>query len=212
LKVIITNYPEDQVEQIECINNPEDESAGTREVPFSRELYLEQDDFREEPHRKWFRLAPGSEVRLKHAYFVTCNEVIKDDTGQVVELHCSYDPESRGGKSPDGRKVKGTLHWVSAAHAVEAEVRLYDHLLQVPDPAALADGADFLSCLNPDSLQVLQGCRVEPGLVEMQSGSACQFMRQGYFCIDSVDSKPGALVFNRTVALRDSWAKLEKKL
>ena len=208
LKVVITNYPEDQVENIECVNNPEDESAGTRTVPFSREIYLEQDDFREEAPRKFFRLKPGTEVRLKHAYFITCNEVIKDDAGNVVELRCSYDPETRGGNAPDGRKVKGTLHWVSARHAVDAEVRLYDNLFRKPFPE---EDGHFLENLNPDSLEVLTGCKLEPGLADVGSEYRCQFMRQGYFCIDSRDSQPGALVFNRTVTLKDSWAKIEAK-
>jgi len=206
LRVVITNYPEDQVENIECVNNPEDESAGTREVPFSRVLYVERDDFREEAPRKWFRLAPGREVRLKHAYFITCDEVIKNESGEVVELRCSYDPASRGGASPDGRKVRGTLHWVSAAHAVDAEVRLYDHLFTVPDP--LGEGGDFKEYLNPESLVTLTGCKLEPGLKDARPGDFFQFMRQGYFCVDSAAEAP---VFNRTVALRDTWAKIEKK-
>jgi len=207
LKVVITNYPEGQVEEIECVNNPEDESAGTRLVPFSREIYIEQDDFREEAPRKFFRLKPGSEVRLKHAYFITCNEVIKDDAGNPVELHCTYDPATRGGDSPDGRKVKGTLHWVSAAHAVDAEVRLYDNLFREPFPDA---GGDFIANLNPDSLTVVQA-KLEPGLANRTVGYRCQFMRQGYFCVDSEDSQPGAAVWNRTTTLRDSWAKLQAK-
>ena len=208
LKVVITNYPEDQVEELECVNNPEDENAGTRMVPFSRELWIERDDFREEAPRKFFRLKPGKEVRLKHAYFITCDEVIKDDSGEVVELRCSYDPESRGGMSPDGRKVKGTLHWVSAQHAVEAEVRLYDNLFREPCPE---EGGDFMANLNPDSLEILKDAKLEPGLAGKEPGYQCQFMRQGYFCIDSQDSKPEKMVFNRTVTLKDSWAKLEGK-
>ncbi|MEN8006792.1 MAG: glutamine--tRNA ligase/YqeY domain fusion protein [Candidatus Krumholzibacteriota bacterium] len=208
LKVVITNYPADQVEELECINNPEDEGAGTRMVPFSRELWIERDDFREEAPRKFFRLKPGKEVRLKHAYFITCDEVIKDDSGEVVELRCSYDPESRGGMSPDGRKVKGTLHWVSAQHAVEAEVRLYDNLFREPFPE---EGGDFMDNLNPDSLEILTDAKLEPGLAGKETGYRCQFMRQGYFCIDSRDSRPDRMVFNRTVTLKDSWAKLEGK-
>ena len=208
LKVVLTNYPEGKVEDIECVNNPEDEAAGTRLVPFSRELWLEQDDFREEAPRKFFRLKPGTEVRLKHAYYITCDEVIKDDAGKVVELRCTYDPETRGGSSPDGRKVKGTLHWVSAQHAVEAEVRLYDNLFSKPFPE---EDGNFLENLNENSLEVLQGCKLEPGLASAGKGYRCQFMRQGYFCTDSGDSKPGALVFNRTVTLKDRWAKIEAK-
>jgi glutaminyl-tRNA synthetase len=208
LKVVITNYPEDQVEDLECVNNPEDETAGTRMVPFSRELWIERDDFREEAPRKFFRLKPGHEVRLKHAYFITCDEVIKDDSGEVVELHCSYDPESRGGMSPDGRKVKGTLHWVSAQHAVEAEVRLYDNLFQEPFPE---EGGDFMTNLNPDSLEILTDAKLEPGLAGKETDFRCQFMRKGYFCIDSKDSRPDKMVFNRTVTLKDSWGKLESK-
>ena len=206
LKVIIDNYPEDQVEELEAVNNPEDEGMGTRLVPFSRELYIERDDFREDPPRKFFRLGPGREVRLRYGYYITCVDVVKDEeSGEVVELHCTYDPETRGGSSPDGRKVRGTIHWVSAAHALEAEVRLYDRLFTVERP-----GADFLEYLNPQSLEVLRGCRVEAALGAAEKGITYQFERQGYFCVDSVDSAPGALVFNRTVSLRDSWAKIEK--
>jgi len=208
LKVVITNYPEGQVEDLECVNNPEDESAGTRMVPFSREIWIERDDFREEAPRKFFRLKPGKEVRLKHAYFITCDEVIKDDSGEVVELRCSYDPESRGGQSPDGRKVKGTLHWVSVQHAVEAEVRLYDNLFREPFPE---EGGDFMDNLNPDSLEVLTDTKLEPGLAGSAEGYRCQFMRTGYFFIDSEDSKPEKMVFNRTVTLKDAWAKLESR-
>ncbi len=209
LKVVITNYPEDQVEQIECLNNPEDPAAGTRQVPFCRELWIEQDDFREEAPRKFFRLKPGKEVRLKHAYFITCNEVIKDSaTGEITELHCTYDPETRGGDSPDGRKVKGTLHWVSARHAVATEVRLYDNLFREPFPE---EGGSFLDNLNPGSLEVIPRAMLEPALAEAEPGFRCQFMRLGYFCTDSKDSRPGAPVFNRTVTLKDSWSKLEAK-
>jgi len=207
LKVVITNYAENQVEDIACVNNPEDENAGTRLVPFSRELYIEQDDFREEAPRKFFRLKLGSEVRLKHAYFIKCNEVIKDDAGDPVELRCTYDPASRGGQSPDGRKVKGTLHWVSAAHAVDAEVRLYDNLFREPFPE---EGGDYIANLNPDSLEVVRA-KLEPGLGGKETGYRCQFMRQGYFCIDGEDSRPEATVWNRTTTLKDSWAKLEAK-
>ncbi len=212
LKVIIDNYPEGQVEELEAVNNPEDDSAGTRMIPFSRELYIERDDFREDPPKKFFRLAPGREVRLKHAYFITCTDVVKDEkTGEVIELHCTYDPESRGGASPDGRKVKGTLHWVSAAHAIDAEVRLYDHLFNKPNPMEVEEGGNYKDNLNPDSLVTLTHCKVEPSLKNAEPGSRYQFLRQGYFCVDTVDSTKEKLVFNRTVGLRDSWAKIEKK-
>ncbi len=208
LKVVLTNYPEGQVEDIECVNNPEDEGAGTRMVPFSRELYIEADDFREEAPRKFFRLKPGSEVRLKHAYFITCDEVIKNEAGEIVELRCTYDPESRGGQSPDGRKVRGTLHWVSAQHAVEAEVRLYDNLFREPFPEA---EGHFLDNLNPESLEVLSDVKLEPAIREVKADDRWQFMRHGYFCLDSRDSSPEKLVINRTVTLKDSWAKIEAK-
>ncbi|TEU16268.1 MAG: glutamine--tRNA ligase/YqeY domain fusion protein [Anaerolineales bacterium] len=209
LRVVIDNYPEDRVEEMECINNPEDPSMGTRKVPFSRVLYLEREDFREDPPKKWFRLAPGREVRLRYAYFVTCVDVVKDETGEVVELHCTYDPATRGGDSPDGRKVRGTLHWVSAAHSIPAEVRLYDQLFLKPDPEDVEEGADFTANLNPNSLETLTSCRVEPSLAGAVPGSRYQFERQGYFCVDP-DSSDGKLVFNRTVSLRDTWAKIEK--
>jgi glutaminyl-tRNA synthetase len=210
LKVVITNYPEDQVEQMDVINNPEDESAGRRKVPFSRVLYIEQDDFKEDPPKKFFRLSPGREVRLRCAYFITCTEVVKDANGTVVELRCTYDPATRGGDSPDGRKVRATLHWVSAAHAVPVEVRLYDRLFSVEDPERAAEGKTFLDYLNPGSLEVLQGCQAEPSLATVQAPAHFQFERLGYFSVDP-DSKPGALVFNRTVSLRDAWAKIEGK-
>ena len=208
LKVVITNYPEGKVEDIECVNNPEDGNAGTRTVPFSREIYIEQTDFREEAPRKFFRLKPGKEVRLKHAYFITCDEFIKNDEGEVVELRCTYDPDSYGGQSPDGRKVKGTLHWVSAEHAINAEVRLYDNLFREPFPEA--EGS-FLDNINPDSLEVLTDAKVEPNINNVTADDRWQFMRHGYFCLDAKDSQPGALVINRTVTLKDSWAKLEAK-
>jgi glutaminyl-tRNA synthetase len=209
LKVIITNYPEGKVEDVEAINNPEDPDTTTRMMPFSREIYIERDDFREEPPKKFFRLAPGREVRLKHAYYITCDEVIKDpDSGKIVELRCTYDPESRGGGTPDGRRVKGTLHWVSAPHAVDGEVRLYDHLFTREDPD---EGGDFRSSLNPESLQVITGCKLEPGLKNVKPGDRFQFLRHGYFCVDP-DSTDGMPVFNRTVSLRDTWAKIEKSL
>ncbi len=212
LKVIIDNYPEGQVEEMECINNPEDASMGTRMVPFSRELFIERDDFREDPPRKWFRLAPGREVRLRYAYFLTCVDVVKDEqTGEVIELHCTIDPETRGGSSPDGRKVRGTLHWVSAEHAIEADVRLYDRLFVRKFPMDLDEGEDFIDNLNPDSLQVLKDCRVEPSLAGAAPGSRYQFERQGYFCVDTADSSEDRLVFNQTVSLRDTWAKIEKQ-
>ena len=211
LKVIIDNYPEGQVEELEAINNPEDESAGTRILPFSREIYVERDDFMEDPPRKWFRLGPGREVRLKHAYFITCTDMVEDEeTGEVIELHCTYDPESRGGASPDGRRVRGTLHWVSAPHSIDAEVRLYEHLFSKEDPNDVEVGQDFTANLNPDSLKVLTGCKVEPGLAGASAGSRYQFLRQGYFCVDP-DTTDDKLVFNRTVSLRDTWAKIERQ-
>jgi len=211
LRVILDNYPEDLVEEMECVNNPEDPGMGTRKVPFSRVLYIEREDFREDPPKKFYRLAPGREVRLRYAYFITCVGVVKDEqTGEVVELHCTYDPATRGGDAPDGRKVRGTLHWVSAAHALEAEVRLYDHLFVKENPDDAEEGEDFMSYVNPSSLEVLTSCRVEPSLAGAAPGSRCQFERQGYFCVDSVDSSDGSLVFNRTVSLRDSWAKIER--
>ena len=212
LRVVIENYPEDQVEEMDAVNNPEDPGAGTRKVPFSRVLYIEQEDFREDPPNKFFRLAPGREVRLRYAYFITCVGVVKDEkTGEVVELRCIYDPATQGGDAPDGRKVKATLHWVSAEHALEAEVRLYDHLFGRENPTDVEDGADFKDYLNPDSLEILTSCRVEPGLAGATPGSRYQFERQGYFCVDP-DSSAGKLVFNRTVSLRDTWAKIEKRM
>ncbi|HRX51937.1 MAG TPA: glutamine--tRNA ligase/YqeY domain fusion protein [Candidatus Krumholzibacteria bacterium] len=208
LKVVITNYPEGRVEDIECLNNPENEADGIRLVPFSRELWIERDDFMEDPPRKFFRLGPGREVRLKHAYYITCDEAVKDADGTIVELRCTYDPESRGGSTPDGRKVRGTLHWVSAAHAAEAEVRVYDHLFKDPDPGA---AEDLHEALNPDSLTVLQGCKLEPSLAQAGPGDRFQFLRHGYFCADRVDSTPERPVFNRTVSLKDSWAKMADK-
>jgi glutaminyl-tRNA synthetase len=208
LKVVIENYPEDQVEELDAINNPEDPEAGSRKVPFSRELYIECEDFMEDPPKKFFRLGPGREVRLRYAYYITCNEVLKDDHGEVVELRCSYDPETKGGDSPDGRKVKGTLHWVSAAKALNAEVRLYDRLFSKENPE---DGDDFTSNLNPDSLQTLSNCKLEPELARSESGVSFQLERLGYFCLDSADSSLENLVLNRTTPLRDSWAKLQKK-
>ena len=207
IKVVITNFPEDLVETMEVVNNPEDPDAGERPVPFSRELWIERDDFMEEPAPKFFRLAPGREVRLRNAYFVTCNEVVKDDSGAVTELRCTYDPATRGGDSPDGRRPKATLHWVSAAHAVPAEVRLYDYLFTRPDPGS--GGRDLLEDLNPESERVVRGF-VEPSLADAEPGETVQFERLGYFCADT-DSAPGALVFNRTLTLKDTWAKVQAR-
>ena len=211
VKVVITNYPEGQVEWLEAVNNPEDEGAGTRKVPFSRELYIERADFREEAPRKYHRLAPGREVRLRYGYFIKYQDVVKDAEGNVVEIHCTYDPETRGGYAPDGRKVRGTIHWVSAQHAIEAEVRLYDRLFTVPNPMSAEEGKTYLDYLNPNSLQVLTDCKLEPSLGEAAPGERFQFERKGYFIVDP-DSTPERPVFNRTVTLRDTWAKLEKKL
>ncbi|MDY6954041.1 MAG: glutamine--tRNA ligase, partial [Thermodesulfobacteriota bacterium] len=211
LKVVIENYPEDRVEELEAVNNPEDSSMGTRRVPFSRVLYIEEDDFREDPPKKFYRLAPGREVRLRYAYYVKCVGVVKDEqTGHIRELRCTYDPQTRGGGSPDGRKVKATLHWVSAAHALDAEVRLYDYLMTKENPGDEKDGAGFMSCLNPRSLETLTSCRVEPNLAGAPLGSRYQFERLGYFTVDPVDSSDGARVFNRIVSLRDTWAKIQK--
>ncbi len=210
LKVIIDNYPEDQVESLDAVNNPEDPSAGTRQVPFSRELFIEREDFREDAPRKFFRLAPGREVRLRYAYFITCTDVVKDRSGNVVEVHCTYDPATRGGDSPDGRKVKGTIHWVSAQHAFDAQVRIYEYLFSDPDPENVPEGQDYTTNLNPESLVVYKSCKVEPSVADSTPGYRMQFERQGYFCVDP-DSKPGKLVFNRTVGLRDSWAKVQQK-
>jgi glutaminyl-tRNA synthetase len=211
IRVIIDNYPEDRVEELDAVNNPEDPGMGTRKVPFSRELYIEQEDFLEDPPKKFFRLAPGREVRLRYAYFIKCVGVVKDEqTGEVVGLHCTYDPETRGGWAPDGRKVKATLHWVSANHSLEAEVRLYDRLFKKPSPLTEKDGLGFKTYLNPNSLQTLTSCRVEPSLSGAAPGSRYQFERLGYFCVDSIDSSDKALVFNRTVTLRDSWARIKR--
>ncbi len=209
LKVVLTNYPDDLVEEMSAINNPEDESMGTRKVPFSKVVYIERDDFMENPTNKFYRLAPGREVRLRYAYFIRCEEVIKDEQGNVIELRCTYDPATHGGDAPDGRKVKATLHWVSAAHALDAEVRLYDNLFTKPYPED-TDGEDFLVNLNPESLNVLDGCKIEPFVKDAPAGSRYQFERQGYFCLDP-DSTPEKRVFNRTVALKDTWAKVQQK-
>ncbi|MBT4865404.1 MAG: glutamine--tRNA ligase, partial [Planctomycetaceae bacterium] len=210
LKVVIENYPEGESEELDAINNPEDASAGSRTIPFSRELYIERDDFMEDAPRKFFRLSVGKEVRLRYAYFITCTEVIKDDDGNVIELRCTYDPATRGGDAPDGRKVKGTLHWVSAAHAVEAEVRLYDHLFENPDPNDVQEGQTYRDNLNANSLKTLTGCQLEPSLSQATPGDRFQFERRGYFCVDT-DSTPQTPVFNRTTPLRDAWAKIQKQ-
>jgi glutaminyl-tRNA synthetase len=210
MRVVIENYPEGKSEQLDAVNNPEDPSAGTRKVPFSRVLYIEADDFREEPPKKFFRLAPGREVRLRYAYFITCKDVVKDEKGQIVELRCTYDPATRGGNAPDGRKVQSTIHWVSAEHAIPAEVRLYDHLFAKVDPYDFPQGSDYKSNLNPNSLEVVNPAYLEPSLKDAPPGHRCQFERLGYFCVDSRDSKPGKPVFNRTVTLKDTWAKIEK--
>ncbi len=210
LKVVIDNYLENQVEEMDAVNNPEDASAGTRKVPFSRTLFIEQDDFREVPPKGYFRLSPGREVRLRYGYFITCQSVVKNDKGEVVEVHCTYDPATRGGNTPDGRKVKSTIHWVSAAHAIDAEVRIYETLFSKEDPSKVEEGKDVLDNLNPNSLEVLSHAMLEPSLANAAPGSRYQFERLGYFCVDP-DSKPGKFVFNRTVALKDTWAKVEKK-
>jgi glutaminyl-tRNA synthetase len=209
LKVVITNYPEGQVEELEAVNNPEDETAGKRLIPFSREIYIERDDFMENPPKKFFRLAPGQEVRLRYAYFIKCEEVIKDSQGNVIEIHCTYDPASRGGNSPDGRKVQGTIHWVSIPHAVKAEIRLFDRLFSKPDPDDVPEGQDWKSSLNPESLTVIEGY-LEPSLLDVKPLDKFQFERLGYFCVD-YDSTPNRLVFNRTVTLKDTWAKIAGK-
>jgi glutaminyl-tRNA synthetase len=211
LKIVIDNYPEDQPEEVDAVNNPEDESAGKRKVPFSRVLYIEQDDFREDPPKQYYRLSPGREVRLRYGYFITANSLVKNDAGEVVEVHCTYDPATRGGNSPDGRKVKSTIHWVSAAHAIDAEVRLYDKLFTKEDPNQVDEGQEFTANLNPNSLEVITNAKLEPSLTNAPVEGRYQFERLGYFCVDP-DSKPGRPVFNRTVALKDTWAKVEKKI
>jgi glutaminyl-tRNA synthetase len=211
LRVVLENYPEGHVEMLDAENNPEDPSMGTRKIPFSRELYIEQDDFREDPPRKFFRLAPGREVRLKHAYYIKCEEIIRDSqSGEIVELRCTYDPDTKGGWSKDGRMVRGTLHWVSASQAIPAEVRLYDHLFSKQDPTDEEEGGDWQAFLNSKSLEVLPSCQVEPSLAATKPGDRFQFLRKGYFCLDSGDSSADNLVFNRTATLRDTWAKIEK--
>ena len=210
LKVVVTNYPESESEELEAINNPEDESAGKRKVPFSRELFIERDDFREDPPKKFFRLAPGREVRLRYAYFLKCEDVVKDDSGEIIELRCSYDPKTKGGSAPDGRKVRGTIHWVSAQHAVSPEIRLYDRLFLSPEPGSGSD--DFKADINPDSLEILTNCKLEPSLINAKASEHYQFERVGYFNVDPQDSREGSPVFNRTVTLRDTWAKVEKSV
>ncbi len=210
LKVVVENYPEGQVEMLDAENNPEDPNAGTRQIPFSRELYIEREDFMENPPKKFFRLSPGSEVRLKHAYFITCKEVVRNDDGEIVELRCEYDPLTRGGEAPDGRRVKGTLHWVSVPHAVKAQVRLYENLFTLRDMSEMEEGKSYNDYLNPESLTVLENCFVEPALAAAKPLDRFQFLRQGYFCADA-DSTPERPVFNRTVALKDSWAKMQQK-
>jgi glutaminyl-tRNA synthetase len=211
LKVIIDNYPEDLTEEMDVENNPEAPETGTRKVPFSRELYIERDDFQENPPKKYFRLKPGAEVRLKNAYIVKCESFVKDDDGNIIEVHCTYDPESRGGSAPDGRKVRGTIQWVSARHAEDAEVRLYDHLFTKENPDDVSEDGDYMENINPDSLIVLKNCKLEPSLKGAKPGEAFQFIRTGYFCVDSKEYKRGNLVFNRTVSLKDTWAKIVKK-
>jgi glutaminyl-tRNA synthetase len=210
LKVVIDNYPENQVDEVDAVNNPEDDSAGKRKVPFSKVLYIEQDDFREDPPKKYYRLSPGSEVRLRYGYFITAKSVVKNDKGEVVEVHCTYDPATRGGNAPDGRKVKSTIHWVSAAHAIDAEVRLYDKLFRKEDANQVEEGQELTANLNPQSLEVISDAKLEPSLANARVESRYQFERLGYFCVDQ-DSKPGRPVFNRTVALKDTWAKIEKR-
>jgi glutaminyl-tRNA synthetase len=210
LKVIIDNYPDDQVEMMDAVNNPEDESMGTRKVPFSKVLYIEQDDFREDPPKQYYRLSPGREVRLRYGYLITCQSVTKDSDGNITELHCTYDPATRGGNTPDGRKVKSTIHWVSASHAVNAEVRLYDNLFTKENPNDVEEGQDFRANLNPNSLQVLTGCKGEPSLRDAAVSNRYQFERLGYFCVD-LDSTPENLVFNKTIGLRDTWSKIQQR-
>jgi methionine--tRNA ligase beta chain len=210
LRLVIDNYPESQTEELDALNNPEDSSMGTRKVPFSRELYIEEEDFMETPPKKFYRLSPGREVRLRYAYFVKCVSVVKDQSGKVTEIHCTYDPQTKGGDAPDGRKVRATLHWVSAPHSIKAEVRMYDHLLSKAEPGDEGAAQDFKAFLNPLSLEVLKNCRLEPGLSKAEPGARFQFERLGYFCADSGDSTPEHPVFNRTVTLKDEWAKIQK--
>jgi glutaminyl-tRNA synthetase len=211
VKVVITNYPEGQVEELEAVNNPEDPSAGTRKLPFSREIFIEQDDFREVPPPKYFRLTPGKEVRLRYGYIIRCEDFVKNpETGEIEEIHCTYDPETRGGYAPDGRKVQGTIHWVSAAHSIDAEVRMYDRLFTIENPNKVDENKTYLDYVNPDSLKILAGCKVEQSLANVLPGTQYQFERKGFYCAD-LDTKPGQPVFNLTVPLRDTWAKIENK-
>jgi len=210
LKLVITNYPEGQSEQLDAVNNPEDPTAGSRKVPFSREIYIEREDFAEVPPPKYFRLYPGNEVRLRYAYFVKCTNVVKDPAGNITEVHCTYDPATRGGDSPDGRKVKSTIHWVDARSAVDAEVRLYDHLFSHPDPMNVPEGKDWKHNLNPKSLEVIEHAKVEPGMKNVAAGTSYQFERTGYFCVDK-DTTAAKPVFNRSVSLKDSWSKEQQK-
>jgi len=209
LRVVIKNYPEGQVEYLDAVNNPEDADAGVRQVPFSRTILVERNDFMEDPPRRFYRLSPGREVRLRYGYFIKCEEVIKNDAGEVLELRCTYDPETRGGSAPDGRKVRATLHWVSEDTAVDAEVRLYDHMFEATDPSDVPEGVDWRDTFNRDSLEVLTGCKVEPSVRDISIEQGVQFERQGYFCLDN-DSTPDRLVFNRTVPLRDTWARIQR--
>jgi len=212
LRVVIDNYPDNEVDQLDAVNNPEDASAGSRKVPFSKFIYIERDDFKEDPPKKYYRLSPGREVRLRYAYYITCVSMVKDPaTGEISELHCTYDPATRGGSSPDGRQVKSTIHWVSQEHALGATLRMYERLFTRENPDAAEEGKTFKDYLNPDSFHIVGEAKVEPSLKDAKPGSVYQFERQGYFCVDSADSKPGNLVFNRTVTLRDSWARIEKK-
>jgi glutaminyl-tRNA synthetase len=210
LKVVIENYPEGKIEELEAVNNPEDLSAGKRKVPFSREIYIEKTDFMEDPSKKFFRLGPGREVRLRYAYFITCTDVIKDENGKIIELRCTYDPKTKGGSAPDGRKVKGTIHWISTGQAIQAEVRLYDRLFNHPNPTITKEGVDFTSFINPNSLKIKKNCYLEPSLKDAKKEDSFQFERLGYFCVDQYDSKPNHLIFNRTATLRDTWAKIQK--
>jgi glutaminyl-tRNA synthetase len=210
LKVVIDNYPEDESEELDAVNNPEDPSMGMRKIPFSKVIYIEREDFQEDPPKKFYRLAPGREVRLRYAYFIKCTDVVKDEKGEIKELHCTYDPSTRGGDAPDGRKVKATLHWVSAQHAFNAQVRLYDHLFLSENPADEKDGLDFIAKINPGSVETLDACMIEPALKEAQPGYRCQFERLGYFCADTTDSSAGNPVFNRIVSLKDEWARVQK--
>jgi glutaminyl-tRNA synthetase len=211
LKVVIDNYPENQIEHLDAVNNPENPDMGTRQLPFSREIYIEKEDFMENPPKKFYRLSPGNEVRLRYGYFIKCVKVVKDlKTGDISELHCTYDPKTRGGQAPDKRKVKGTIHWVSAQHAIEAEIHLYEHLFTTEKPESDEDGSEFKDHLNPNSMITLKSCKLEPSLANAKVGENYQFERQGYFCIDQTDSSNENMIFNRTVSLRDSWAKMYK--